>query len=808
MSRYLCIHGHFYQPPRENAWLEKIEIQPSAYPYHDWNERITRESYYPNAFSRVLNDEGKIIDIVNNYSKISFNMGATLLSWMEQHAPVTYQAILESDRLSMENFGGHGSAVAQVYNHMIMPLANRRDKETQIIWGIEDFKKRFNRMPEGMWLGEAAVDTETLELMADHGILYTLLAPRQAKRFRKTGTEQWHEGVNSNLHYWYPLPSGKKIALFFYDGERSQNVAFKGLLENGKNFAHDLLETFQPDLDNQLAHIATDGESYGHHHKNGDMALAYCLRYIEQQGSVRITNYGQYLSLFEPEHEIEIHEDSSWSCVHGVERWRSNCGCHTGGEGHWHQKWRAPLRDALDFIREKMIAIFEREMAVFTSDPWKLRDDYISVVLDRSKSNIRKFLNKHIDHNLNDTDKTKLMRMLEMQRNAQLMYASCGWFFNDISGIETLQVLQYASRAMQLAESESDVKLEDDFLEILDKAESNKTDEGTGKDIYLREIQPFALSLTQVGMHYAVASLFADNPQSLTVLNYDCKSLWYERKSAGIQKLAFGTTEVNSKVTLSKKLFSFVVLYVGQHHIIGGTCDRLTTEEFSPIAQALSKAFERSNIAQVIDIIKENFKAHNFSFFGMFKDEQMKLVNQYLEQSMELAYDSYRKIYDRNYNVLNVMKGAKLQIPDMLKQNIDLVINIELSELLSNGSFSLEKFENLVEEVEKWDIKLNEEALNSHLNNKLEQLFTGYLNDVSNPGLLEETLQSIQLAKRLKLSPNLVSLQNHVFNFSKDLILAKNSPFDGQQAILVILEKIATEINIDLTGLKKEALLV
>jgi alpha-amylase/alpha-mannosidase (GH57 family) len=786
--------------------LEKIEIQPSAYPYHDWNERITRECYYPNAFSRVLNDEGKIIDIVNNYAKISFNMGATLLSWMEQHAPVTYAAILDSDKQSLENFDGHGSAVAQVYNHMIMPLANRRDKETQVIWGIEDFKKRFKRMPEGMWLGEAAVDTETLEIMADHGIRYTLLAPRQAKRFRKIGEEQWNDGVNSNLHYWYKLPSGKKIALFFYDGERSQNVAFKGLLENGKNFAHDLLETFQPGLENQLAHIATDGESYGHHHKNGDMALAYCLRYVEQQGSAKLTNYGQYLSLFEPQYEIEIHENSSWSCVHGVERWRSNCGCHTGGEGHWHQKWRAPLRDALDFIREKMITLYEEQMAAFTSDPWKLRDDYISVVLDRSKPNIRKFLNKHIERPLTDNAKTKVMRLLEMQRNAQLMYASCGWFFNDISGIETLQVLQYASRAMQLAESESKVKLEKDFLDILDKAESNKTSEGTGKDIYLREIKPFQLSLTQVGMHYAVASLFADNPQSLTILNYDCKSLWFERKSAGIQKLAFGTTEVNSKVTLSKKLFSFVVLYIGQHHIIGGTCNRLTTKHFSPIERALTEAFEQSNIAKVIDIIKENFQAHNFSFFGMFKDEQMKLVNQYLDQSMELAYDSYRKIYDRNYNVLNVMKGARLQIPDMLKQNIDVVVNIELNEVLFNGHFSLEKFEDLVEEVEKWDIRLNKEKLEAKLNKRLEQLFTDYLLDVSNTRLLQETLQSIQLAKRIKLSPNLVNLQNHVFNFSKDLILAKNSPFDGQQAVLTLLEQIAVEINIDLTGVKAEAL--
>ena len=808
MNRYLCIHGHFYQPPRENAWLEKIEIQPSAYPFHDWNERIARECYYPNAFSRVLNDEGKIIDIVNNYSKISFNIGPTLLSWMEQHAPITYEAILNSDKLSLDNFDGHGSAVAQVYNHMIMPLANRRDKETQIIWGLEDFKKRFQRMPEGMWLGEAAVDTETLEIMADHGIKYSLLAPRQAKRFRKIGSKDWHDGVNSNLHYWCKLPNGKKIALFFYDGERSQNVAFKGLLENGRNFANDLLQAFQPMDENQLVHIATDGESYGHHHRNGDMALAYCLRHIEQQGSAQITNYGQYLALFEPEHEIEIHENSSWSCVHGVERWRSNCGCHTGGEGHWHQKWRAPLRDALDFIREKMITIYEEQMKPFTSDPWLVRDEYIQVILDRSKTNVRKFLNKHTKRTLTDDERTKFMRMLEMQRNAQLMYTSCGWFFNDISGIETLQVLQYASRAIQLAESESDVLLEEDFLDILDKGVSNKTDEGTGKDIYLQNIKPYQLSLTQVGMHYAVASLFADDPQSLTVLNYDCKSLWYERKSAGMQKLAFGTTEVNSKVTMSKKRFSFVVLYLGQHHLIGGTCDRLSTEEFSPIEQALTKAFERSNIAKVIDIIKEKFQAHNFSFFGMFKDEQMKLVDQYLGQSMELAYDSYRKIYDRNYNILNVLKVEKLQIPDVLRQNLEVVINFELKEVLTNGHWSLEKFEDLVEEVKKWDVPVNDTPLNNLLNNKLEKLFGNYLNERANVRLLEEILQTIRLSKKIDLAPQLVNLQNEVFTFSKDMIEGKGTPFDGQQVVMELIEQIALEINIDLAGLKERALVV
>ncbi|MBO6660618.1 MAG: DUF3536 domain-containing protein [Roseivirga sp.] len=804
MERYLCIHGHFYQPPRENAWLEKIEIQPSAFPYHDWNERITKECYYPNAFSRVLNDDQKIIDIVNNYSKISFNFGPTLLSWMEQHAPETYQAILDSDRESQQNFGGHGSAIAQVYNHMIMPLANRRDKETQIIWGIEDFRKRFGRQPEGMWLGEAAVDSESLELMAKHGIKFSLLAPRQAARFRKIGEQNWTEGIDPNKHYKYTLPNGESITLYFYDGERSQNVAFKGVLQNGKAFAHDLMEGYRGNVENEFVHIATDGESYGHHHKNGDMALAYCLRYIEENNFTKLTNYGQYLSLFEPAYEVQIHENSSWSCVHGVERWRSNCGCHTGGEGHWNQKWREPLRTALDNARDTMIDIYEKGMASFVDDPWAMRDEYIEVILDRSKPNLRSFLKKHINKKLTNDERTHVMRMLEMQRNAMLMYTSCGWFFNDISGIETLQILQYACRAIQLGESESEYRFEDKFLEDLSRGYSNRTAEGSGKDIYLKHIKPYMLSLTQVGMHYAVASLFADNPQSLTVLNYDCNSIFFDRRSAGIQKLAYGTTRVKSKVTTSEKEFSFVVIYLGQHHLIGGTSRRLSTEEFEPISSALCKAFDQSNISQVVDIIKEGFKAHTFSFFGMFKDEQMKLVNQYLAESEELAYDSYRKIYDRNYNIMNVMRVENLQIPPTLKQNIEDVINIEFKDLLVNGHFSIQKMDELCDEVIKWGIQLNEDLLNAKLNDKLDAMFREFLIDHSNLKVLDDILATIKLFKKVSLNPILVNLQNGVFELSKTMYSKGSAANEEDNTLIEILEEIAREINIDLTYVKQQ----
>ncbi|MCA9165661.1 MAG: hypothetical protein KDA62_21890, partial [Planctomycetales bacterium] len=334
MERYICIHGHFYQPPRENPWLEAIEVQDSAYPFHDWNERITAECYEPNASSRILTGDGRIERIVNNYANVSFNFGATLLSWLEVHAPDTYRRILLADQESRELFSGHGSALAQVYNHMIMPLANRRDKITQVRWGIRDFEARFGRPPEGMWLAETGVDNETLDVLAEHGIKFTILAPNQAHEVRKYRGRNWHDVSGSRIDpttaYEVRLPSKRKIALFFYDGPISRAIAFEGLLTRGEHLAGRLMGAFTDHREwPQLVHIATDGESYGHHHRHGDMALAYALHHIQQHNLAKITNYGEYLEKHPPLDEVRIYDNSSWSCAHGIERWRSDCGCNS-----------------------------------------------------------------------------------------------------------------------------------------------------------------------------------------------------------------------------------------------------------------------------------------------------------------------------------------------------------------------------------------------------------------------------------------------------------------------------------------------
>jgi alpha-amylase/alpha-mannosidase (GH57 family) len=456
--KFVCIHCHFYQPPRENPWLEQIELQDSAYPYHDWNARISAECYGPNLAARILDNEQRITRIVNNYSKISFNFGPTLLSWAEEHSPDLYRGLQEADKQSQRNFSGHGSATAQAYNHMILPLANSRDKKTQIRWGFEDFVRRFGRLPEGMWLPETAVDLESLDLMAQAGVQYTILAPHQAKAMRPLGDSgaAWQDATGAKIDptrcYSLTTPSGRTINIFFYDGPVSQAVAFEKLLDNGEKFANRLLGALPTAPSGpQLVHIATDGETYGHHHRHGEMALAYALEHIENKKLAKLTNYGEFLERNPPQWEAQIYENTAWSCVHGVERWRSNCGCNSGRLG-WTQEWRKPLREALDWLRDEVAPLFEKSAAKYVRDPWAARDAYISVVLDRSPAARERFGEEHFARKLGDDEQVSVWKLMEMQRHAMLMYTSCGWFFDDLSGIETIQVIQYAGRVVQLAE--------------------------------------------------------------------------------------------------------------------------------------------------------------------------------------------------------------------------------------------------------------------------------------------------------------------------------------------------------------------
>lgn len=494
MQRFVCIHGHFYQPPREDPRTGVIPIEPSAAPYPNWNERICAECYEPNTTARILDPQGNVSERVNNYSRISFNFGPTLLSWLAAHAPAVYQKILDADVESQRRFSNHGSAIAQPYNHMILPLANRRDKYTQILWGIRDFEYRFRRKPEGIWLPETAVDMEALDIAAKMGIRFTILAPHQARRVCSikglTCTNVDASTIDPTMPYELRIPSGRKMAVFFYDGPISSAVAFEKLLDNGDVFADRLISAFGKRKGAQLVHIATDGETFGHHHRFGEMALAYALKQLEGSKGIHLTNYGEYLTRHPPTHIAEIHENSSWSCMHGVERWRSDCGCRIGGHPLWNQAWRTPLREALDWLRHTLIQEFDVLGRSLLKDPWLARNDYIAVILDPASDNVEKFIRDHAARKLTEGEKTKVLKLMEMQRNMMLMYTSCGWFFDDPSGIETVQILRYAATALLIFKELFKKDYEERFVQRLKAVRSNIRDERDGRLIYRKHVHP------------------------------------------------------------------------------------------------------------------------------------------------------------------------------------------------------------------------------------------------------------------------------------------------------------------------------
>ena len=495
MKKYICVHGHFYQPPRENPWTGEVDEEPSAAPYHDWNERIAKECYEANTHAPILNSKGDATKFVNNFLNISFDIGPTLLSWLKRKSQTAYHAIISADRESVAKFGGHGNAMAQIYNHIIMPLAKKRDKITQIIWGIEDFKFHYGRKPEGMWLSETAVDLETLKLMAEQGILYTVLAPHQAARTRKIGfARRWdtlhHESVNTKHPYRVLLEGGKLFHVFFYDAPVARAIAFQGLLNSGDNLIHRLMNDFGHGEGPQLVSTATDGESFGHHHHFGEMAIAYAMTKIDEHKTARLTNYAEFLEKFESQWEVALYEKSSWSCAHGVERWRSDCGCRMNHAAGWNQKWRAVLREAFDVLQESVDRVFESQAGALLKDPWQARNAYIQVILDPSEKQKKSFISRQSKKTLSSFDEKKIWDLLEAEKFSLFMYTSCGWFFDDISGIEPVQVMKFAYRALELAQPFLKSPLEAGFVKILAKAKSNVPGMGTGQDVFEKLVKP------------------------------------------------------------------------------------------------------------------------------------------------------------------------------------------------------------------------------------------------------------------------------------------------------------------------------
>jgi hypothetical protein len=746
MERYVCVHGHFYQPPRENPWLEAIELQDSAYPYHDWNERITAECYAPNSASRILDECQRIIQIVNNYSRISFNFGPTLLSWLEAKSPSTYAAIQEADRESRDRFSGHGSAVAQVYNHMILPLANARDKRTQVIWGIRDFEHRFARSPEGMWLPETAADAATLEALASLGIRYTVLAPSQASRFRRVGG-RWRDASGGRIDptraYRVRLDAGRDLDVFFYDGPISRAVAFEGLLGDGGRFADRLFSGFDGGREwPQLLHIATDGETYGHHHPRGEMALSYALDTIESGGLARLTNYGEYLERCPPRAEAEIFPDSSWSCVHGIERWRSDCGCNSGTHPGWRQGWRPPLREALDGLRDAVAGPFEEKARALLVDPWAARDDYIAVILDRSDESLGRFFGVHATHPLAEPERVEALKLLELQRHALLMYTSCGWFFDEISGIESVQVLQYAGRVLQLSRELFGDGHEAPFLAGLEGAESNLPEIGNGRVVYERYVQPAMIDLPKVGAHYAVASLFERRREGSRIPGYEVEREDYRYVDAGRARLAVGRARVRSRITREEELLTFGVLHFSGHNVNGGVRRYRGEEPYAELLRAVEDSFSRGDLPEVIRQLDAGFGKSIFSLKQLFRDEQRRILGMILASTLSDTEALLRQSYERNLPMMRFLQDLSTPLPGVIHSIAEFVVNSELRRAFGAEDLDLERIARLLEDASREKVVLDTETLEFTFRRRFESLARRLSEQPRN----EEALRALEAA--------------------------------------------------------------
>jgi alpha-amylase/alpha-mannosidase (GH57 family) len=772
-ERFLCVHAHCYQPPRENPWLESIEVQDSAYPYHDWNERVTAECYAPNTAARILDGEGRIDNIINNYSKISFNFGPTLLSWMEEKSAKVYAAIQMTDRLTRAEHSGHGSALAQAYNHMIMPLANRRDKNTQVVWGIRDFEHRFGRSPEGMWLPEAAVDLETLDILVSHGIAFTILSPFSARQARAIGERDWRDvsggRIDPSMAYRIHLPSGRDMSLFFYDGPVSRAAAFENLLGKGEDFANRLLGIFSDSRKSpQLAHIATDGETYGHHKTYGDMALAYALSYIETKGFARLTNYAEFLEWHPPTEEVEIFENSSWSCAHGVERWRSDCGCNSGMHGGWNQRWRAPVREAMDWLRDNLVPVFQQLGAGIFQDPWKARDAYIRLILDRSQKTVDKFLHDHAKSELTQEDKILALKLMELQRHAMLMYTSCGWFFDELSGIETVQALQYAGRTVQLADRLApNGRLEREFLQKLSKAKSNLPEQGDGRKVYKEYVKPSVLGLKKVGAHYAIASVFEDFGPKSRIYCYTAEREGVRGYSSGKTKLVAGRVRITSEITGESTDVSFGVVHLGEHLLTGGVREFGGELAYEASMREITEAFEKGDFTELVRLVDKHYGSGSYTLGLLFRDEQRKIVSQILDAALKEAEMAYRQLYENRAPLMHFLADLKLPAIRIFQVAAELTLNSDLRRAIEAEHLNFHKIQSLLDEVNRVGAPLDKATLEYALRKKLEGLAEECRADPSNLALLESLEAAVGFARSTPLDVQCWSVQNIYFGILK-----------------------------------------
>ncbi|MCI0693204.1 DUF3536 domain-containing protein [candidate division KSB1 bacterium] len=841
MEKCLVIHGHFYQPPRENAWTESIVRQDSAHPYHDWNERINAECYRPNAFARIVDHTNRIVNIVNNYEQVSFNFGPTLLSWLERYSPVTYHRILEADKASVERFQGHGNAIAQAYNHAILPLCNARDKVTQVRWGIADFCYRFNREPEAMWLPETAVNDATLRVLIDHGMKFVILSPHQAKRIRSfaiteiehgaseheadttsneqraTSNEQpatikafqageWvgveHGEIDTRQAYrWFdkdaeghPLPE-RYIDIFFYDGGLSRGVGFEHMLRDAGNFAQNIDNCFSSNgaAKAQLVSIATDGETYGHHERYGDMGLAFLLNVEAPRRHIRATNYAEFLAANPPAMEVEIKEGpngegTAWSCAHGVGRWYRNCGCRGDGPREWTQEWRGPLRQALDNLRDELAALTVEKSQDLLHDVWEARNDYIEIILRRTPESYASFLEKNQKRPLSEAERLLVIHLLEMQRQTQLMYTSCGWFFTELSGIETVQVIQYAACAVRLAEHVTGRSHEARFLSDLKKARSNHHDFKNGEGVYRKLVRPAMVSFMRLVNTHAIRTLFAGAPAQERLYHYTINRTDLVEKRTENTTFMIGRAEVESGITTVKRAYAFALLNRGAGEGVKSFVKRDDGSwNYAESREALINDFHKLE-HEIVDELPRRWGGEAYDLRDMLAEERQQVVDILLQDRLSAISGIYSHIYTQYRSLMQALRGLGAALPAELsvpaRYTLSQRLRMEVEKLRPGLSLDATSRKTGVTDPEAYKpclevaraaqrlgLQLDNESASRIFQEMIEQRLQHVFNNSAGASC-KEILVLVDIADRLKLALDEPSIQNQIFSILNERVEA------------------------------------
>ena len=749
-QRYLIIHGHFYQPPRENPWTERIDRQESASPYHDWNERIATECYHPNARSRRLDGYGRILTLVNNYEHISFNFGPTLLEWISKHHPELHGQIVEADALSAGRRGGHGNAIAQVYNHIIMPLASLRDQETQIRWGVHDFQRHFGREPAGIWLAETAVNETTLELLIDFGFRFIILSPHQADRVREIGGGAWLNVSAGNIMTGMPyrcFGARKKrsrkrfIDIFFYDAQLSTDVSFNHLCRSGDTFADAVASAYER-TGGDLVTIATDGEIYGHHEPFADMALAYLISKAARERGIEMTNFPAYLDAHEPAFEVQIKkgpsgEGTAWSCPHSVGRWKENCGCSTGAPEGWNQEWRSPLRKGLDKLRDELTARFEKEGGRILADPWKARNEYIEIIENRSSTAAAGFVRDRASVELQDPEIARGVSLLEAQRNALLMFTSCGWFFNDISGIETTQLMKYAARAAELADADEPDRLESILLGELEKAVSNIETHGTGADLYMQEKRYSAVDGGFLAGQFVLTRHLECPDASPESFGYEFEVLGEDSIEFDDESIRTGLFEMTSPYSLEKWLFAYALILGPPAKVVCMVKAAEGPEEYKGLRANLDRLPEGSDRKEIIRKFAELFGGHVFVMRDLFPEDREKILGKLAARQIDSLDERLEQLYLEDRDLLRLFSETHITAPPVIRVPAETVLSRRLERELENwecqlDTAGLEGVKAVLAEADFYGISLDRSAVSRMFTELLVEALGGLREEIDN----------------------------------------------------------------------------